>query len=60
MLYRDRSHADEDEYVSPLQEQTEHAEATLRVRVNGERGTYEIPVSKKIYFILKMGFYLHP
>jgi hypothetical protein len=44
VLFRDRSHNYDAEYVSPLQEQTEQAEATLRIRVAGERGTFEIPV----------------
>ncbi len=34
------------EYVSPLQEQKEQAEAGLRLRVGGEKGVFELPVSK--------------
>ena len=33
-------------YVSPLQEQKEQAEASLRLKVDGERGRFELPVSK--------------
>ncbi len=35
------------EYVSPLREQTEQAEAGMRLKVDGEAGTaFEVPVSK--------------
>jgi vacuolar protein sorting-associated protein 13A/C len=44
-LFKDRS-AESSEYVSPLQEQKEQAEASLRLRVAGEKGTFELPVSK--------------
>ena len=44
VLFRDRSHSYQDEYISPLQEQTATAEATLRIKISGERGTFEIPV----------------
>ena len=55
VLFRDRSHSYDAEYVSPLQEQTEQAEATLRIRVAGERGTFEIPVSccQTVLFLLE-------
>ena len=33
-------------YVSPLVLQTEESEATLRMRVAGEKGTFAIPISK--------------
>ncbi len=47
-LSRDRQQvaSSSSEYVSPLQEQTEQAEAGLRLRVAGERGVFELPVSK--------------
>lgn len=34
------------EYVSPLQEQNENAEAMLKIRVDGEKGLFDLPVSK--------------
>ena len=46
-LFKDRSSFNQSfDYVSPLQEQTEQAEASLRLRVGGESGIFEIPVSK--------------
>jgi hypothetical protein len=33
-------------YVSPLALQTEESEATLRLRVVGEKGMFAIPISK--------------
>lgn len=51
VLFRDRSHSYQDEYISPLQEQTATAEATLRIKISGERGTFEIPVR---YFSLSL------
>ena len=51
VLFRDRSHKHETEYVSPLQEQTETAEATIRIRVGGERGSFEIPVNLDFRFV---------
>ena len=45
-LFKDRSTQQISDYVSPLQEQTEQAEASLRIRVSGESGVSEIPVSK--------------
>ena len=48
-LQKDRSHQSST-YVSPLQEQKEQAEASLRLKVDGERGPsrkeFELPVSK--------------
>jgi hypothetical protein len=37
---------DVSDYVSPLQEQTEQAEAGLKLKVKGEKGYFEIPVCK--------------
>ena len=34
------------DYVSPLREQTEQAEITMRLRVSGEKGSFDIPISK--------------
>ncbi len=46
-LFKDRSQQQiTSDYVSPLQEQTEQAEATMRLRVSGETGVFELPVSK--------------
>ncbi len=50
ILFKDRSKDKDDEgssrYVSPLQEQTEQAEACLKLKVKGEKGYFEIPVQK--------------
>ena len=35
-----------DEYVSPLREQTEQEEIGIKVRVEGERGIFDVPLSK--------------
>ena len=50
LLQKDRSQKSSAAYVSPLQEQKEQAEASLRLKVEGERGPdrkeFELPVSK--------------
>ena len=50
-LSKDRTVSDNegsryDEYISPLREQSEQAEVTLKLRVDGERGVFDLPVSK--------------
>ena len=47
-LFKDRNVNDDNQgqYVSPLREQTEHEEASLRIRIHGERGVFDLPVSK--------------
>ncbi len=45
-LSSDRSEQRHVEYISPLQQQKEQAEAGLRLRVGGETGVFELPVSK--------------
>ena len=46
ILFKDRSTEHDEGYVSPLQEQTEQAEACLKLKVKGEKGYFEIPVQK--------------
>ena len=44
-VFRDRA-SDNYMYVSPLQEQSDSSEMTLKLRVGGEKGIFEIPVSR--------------
>lgn len=49
VLYKDRTLSQLQqvtEYVSPLREQTEQAEASLKLRIQGEKGKFDIPVSR--------------